>query len=814
MRAFIVLASCGVVSLCAILAACGGDEQPPGEQPAANDGGPGATDSGTTKPGADPDAGTTSPADSGKPGVAPRDQWVRLSTPAPGDLATVRIVNSSTIWIGGKAGMFRSDGVSVKDVDLGVPVSIGGIALGPGGAAVAVGASGGKAVAFNGGNPWANYSPPSTVLLEGLGSVAAQGSRDFVACSDDGTPINFDSTAIFGSPNTYRIQGYLDDCWRVAKDVSGGYWLASPYRLYYYDTRNLHGFSVATNDLTSYSGEQLMISVHDMATVTDSGKTALYIGGSGTQQDGSSSKARIMRRVGQAPFETITSARTETITAIAPLTSDDAWFATAGGAIGRYKAGSWRWGSLPGGGVPTAMDAIGERVWVVGKDGAVWFCQGACDTGFQTEGGGPGPSDGGTTDAGPLVNQAATYVTAGGSQSCARLDDGTTRCWGVATGFGDNVTRGDGPNEMGSKLPAIDLGAGTAVEYALGSAHSCARLDTGAVKCWGTNGSGQLGVGDKLPRGSAPNQMGNNLPAVDFGAGRAALQIVAGHSHSCARLDSGQVTCWGYNNYGQLGLGNTTPRGGLAGDMGAGLAFVDLGPGRTAVHIGAGQNHTCAALDDGSVKCWGYGSDGQLGVGDTNGRGGMAGQMGANLPAAMLGGGNAVQVAGGSEHSCARFDNGTVKCWGTNLFGQLGLGNKTHRIFPNQLGANLPVVDLGTGRTAVEIGVGELHTCARLDNGTVKCWGYSYEGRLGLGVLAHRGGSADMGNQLPALDFGPGRTVQRVSVAKQHSCALLDNGLVKCWGGNAWGQLGLGDQFNRGHKAGDMGANLPAVQFK
>jgi hypothetical protein len=390
MRAFIVLASCGVFSLCAVLAACSEGEPAPGEQPGADGGvGPGATDSGL-KPGTEIDGGPSS-VDSGKPGVTPRDQWVRLAAPVSGDLSSVRIANASTIWIGGTAGLFRAQGLTVKQVDLGSPVSIGGLARSAGDVTVAVGTSGGKAVAFtNGSIPWESYDPPSTAVIKGLNSVAAHGLRDFVACSDEGAPISYDSAGSFGSPIKYAIQGRLSDCRRVAKDGSGGYWLVGAFRLYYYDTRTMYGFSVETNEIKSLSAEQIDITTEDMASVTEAGKTALFLAGS------RSGKARIMRRVGQAPFETITSARSETITAIAPVTSDDAWFATATGGIGRYKAGTLRWGTLPGAGTPTAIDATGERIWVVGKDGAIWFCEGNCESGFQTEDG--GLTDAGTTD--------------------------------------------------------------------------------------------------------------------------------------------------------------------------------------------------------------------------------------------------------------------------------------------------------------------------------------------------------------------------------------------------------------------------------
>jgi len=131
--------------------------------------------------------------------------------------------------------------------------------------------------------------------------------------------------------------------------------------------------------------------------------------------------------------------------------------------------------------------------------------------------------------------------------------------------------------------------------------------------------------------------MGATLPAVDLGPGRTALQLTAGISlHTCARLDDGSAKCWGSNTSGQLGLGDTQDRGDGPGEMGATLPAVDLGPGRTALQLTAGFQHTCARLDDGSVKCWGFNNVGQLGLGDTQDRGDGPGEMGAALPAVQL----------------------------------------------------------------------------------------------------------------------------------------------------------------------------------
>jgi alpha-tubulin suppressor-like RCC1 family protein len=419
-------------------------------------------------------------------------------------------------------------------------------------------------------------------------------------------------------------------------------------------------------------------------------------------------------------------------------------------------------------------------------------------------------------------------VVSGGSDSCALLDNGLVKCWGLnddgELGLGDTASRGDGPSEMGDDLPIVDLGTGrTATAISVGDAHTCALLDTGTVKCWGLNDFGQLGLGDTATRGDGPNEMGDNLPTVDLGTGRTAVAIAAGQNHTCAILDDGTVKCWGSAEY--IGLENNENRGDRPNEMGDNLPAVNLGTGRTAVAITASYTETCALLDNGSVKCWGQNDFGQLGLGNRIPRGGAPGDMGDNLPAIDLGTGRtAVSISTGGDHTCAVLDNGSVKCWGYNSIGQLGLG-----VFPpvwkgddpNEMGDNLPAVDLGTGRTALEVVAGANHSCALLDNGSVKCWG---EGgllgnesarTLGEGVfngdfLNHN----EMGDNLPSVLLGTGRTAVAITGGDAtHTCAQLDNGSVKCWGYNQFGQLGIGSTMQRGIQPGEMGDNLPAVDL-
>jgi len=164
------------------------------------------------------------------------------------------------------------------------------------------------------------------------------------------------------------------------------------------------------------------------------------------------------------------------------------------------------------------------------------------------------------------------------------------------------------------------------------------------------------------------------LPSIDLGTGRTATAIAAGYYHTCALLDNASVKCWGCNNYGQLGIDNTTNMGDNTGEMDV-LPTVNLGTGRTATAIDAGYYHSCALLDNASVKCWGNNGHGRLGIDTNEEMGNETGEMGDNLPSIDLGTGRtATAIAAGYYHSCAALDNGAVKCWGDNVYGQLGIG--------------------------------------------------------------------------------------------------------------------------------------------
>lgn len=431
-------------------------------------------------------------------------------------------------------------------------------------------------------------------------------------------------------------------------------------------------------------------------------------------------------------------------------------------------------------------------------------------------------SDAAPQEAAPEGGFALSLVRSvglGASHTCEiGKATGRLKCWGNNAlgqlGLGDKLHRGDAALQMGNALPAVDLGTGAiAVDVVGGLIHTCALLSTGKVKCWGENSTGQLGLGDKVPRGLGPGQMGDALPFVDLGTGARAVRLAASDAHTCALMESGQLKCWGDGTFGQLGLGDALGRGDAPGTMGDALPLVDLGPGRTVVHFSLGPTHTCAVLDTGELKCWGSAAFGALGLGDTLARGSGPGQMGAALPRVDLLGVAALGVAAGNDRTCVYGAGALIKCWGIGDEGGLGLGDELQRGHtPGTVGANLPQVNIGAFTSVAGLFGGLQHVCALAPDRTARCWGNNLKGQLGLGDVVPRGNlPGQMNINLPAVELGTGRSIVEMALGDGHSCARLDNGALKCWGDNANGQLGLGDNAPRGVGPGQMGDNLPAV---
>lgn len=349
----------------------------------------------------------------------------------------------------------------------------------------------------------------------------------------------------------------------------------------------------------------------------------------------------------------------------------------------------------------------------------------------------------------------AVAVAAGASMRCALLDDGSVRCWGGnqwgQLGQGDEVARGGTPETIPALIPPVDLGTGQrATALAAGRHHVCALLVGGAVKCWGLATDGQLGLGDENHRGDVLGEMGDALPAVDLGTGRTARAIAAGGAKTCALLDNDQLKCWGP---GIDGISEDLWAGDGPGEMGDELPAIDLGLGRRALQLVIG-GHFCALLDDGALKCWGLGSWGQLGQENRAHYGDEPTERLMDLPAINLGAGRrAISVAAGNGFNCAVLDDRTARCWGYNEYGQLGRSD-TQDIggLAGHMGDQLLPVDLG--RPVVAVRAGGYFACAVLAGGAIKCWGANHRGQLGLGDTERRGDEAgEMGDLLPEVQL-------------------------------------------------------------
>jgi hypothetical protein len=300
-----------------------------------------------------------------------------------------------------------------------------------------------------------------------------------------------------------------------------------------------------------------------------------------------------------------------------------------------------------------------------------------------------------------------------------------------------------------------------------------------------------------------------------------ALAIATGEVQTCALLDDHRVKCWGDNGFGELGYGDQRTRGRSPSDMGDALPTVDLGTGRTALAIAAGRYTTCAILDDGSLRCWGWA--GLTGLGTTSDIGDEPGEMGDHLKAADFGGRRAVHFAMGEYAACASTDDDTIWCWyeGQTPWMVPQLPVKPVRAFGPAGGGVMAVYEDGTvspllpgsttaptfDRKVIAVaGSATSSTCFLFDDATTACMDGSPRS-LPAGVIAigaeRVGGFCTVGSDgavtcrekfcdqptyYPcAADGSFSLGVPAVSVTSngtEFACALLADGNIKCWGAN------------------------------
>ena len=391
-----------------------------------------------------------------------------------------------------------------------------------------------------------------------------------------------------------------------------------------------------------------------------------------------------------------------------------------------------------------------------------------------------------TNSAAPVLvsglGDAVTRISTGGRFSCA-IENGDVRCWG-ANGRGE-LGRGDyegdplpGPAAIGGAIDVQSGAAGACVLLADGGVACWGELDVGdgnvsitstprtanitgvqrlatgyyhtctiagdRLLCWGSNEEGELGRGTR-----AMSAIPVPVPLDDIDA------VSVGRYYACA-LRGGGLWCWGRNNEGTLGTG----------DMVTALAPVAVATGLPTVDgVAAGSWHVCA-WGGGNLRCWGDNYNGECGTGATSIR--------VLSPAPVNGVTGVTQVGMGWDHTCA-LATGGVHCWGANSQGQLGNGTTTPSL--------APVVALGPGPTAIAIG--RAHGCALFPGGTVQCWGANLDGQLGDGTTTTR--------LAPVPTVALPGPVTRVAAGAFHTCAIIQDGDLHCWGTNGEGELGVGD---------------------
>ena len=354
------------------------------------------------------------------------------------------------------------------------------------------------------------------------------------------------------------------------------------------------------------------------------------------------------------------------------------------------------------------------------------------------------------------VSDIAYDIAAGVSHSCT-LKEGKVLCWG--NNLHGQLGNGESGVAANSSVPVEAQGIADAVAVGAGWEHTCAVHATGEVSCWGDDSSGELGNGVTVDSIPVPVKVIRLDDAVD---------VSAGHWHTCALRSTGEVSCWGRNHDGQLGND----------DMGVDSAVpVSVRGISDAVSISANGEHTCAVHATGEVSCWGDNWEGELGNGESGPN------IQSAVPVKVSGVSDAVAVASGFDHTCALREGGKVSCWGSNEFAQIGNGRDfiTEVLNDSFVADPSEVVSLDN---AVAIAAGNAASCALLETGEIFCWGSNSYGRMG-------NSEALSSNPTPLPVSGISDALV-VAAGGRHTCAVLEGGSVACLGSNIYGELGDG----------------------
>jgi alpha-tubulin suppressor-like RCC1 family protein len=281
------------------------------------------------------------------------------------------------------------------------------------------------------------------------------------------------------------------------------------------------------------------------------------------------------------------------------------------------------------------------------------------------------------------------------------------------------------------------------VSLSAGGETTCSTRSDGTASCWGRNDFGQVGDGTTTRR---------DTPAKVIGTGWATLSTSG--ASTCGIKEDRTLWCWGLDNYGQLGIGHGAPVH-RPHQVGTGTAWAT---------VSTAWAHTCATKTNGTLWCWGQNLWGQLGIGYVDRRNGRPQRVGNAR--------NWRSVTTGGWHSCALNAVGEAYCWGHNTFGEVGDGTITTRSAP---------VQVSGGATWLQLSTAWAQTCGITQTGRMLCWGFNRQGQLGDGTLTNRA--------RPTPVIG-GQTWTQVTTGDGSTCATADDGRLWCWGDDRYGQLG------------------------
>jgi hypothetical protein len=359
------------------------------------------------------------------------------------------------------------------------------------------------------------------------------------------------------------------------------------------------------------------------------------------------------------------------------------------------------------------------------------------------------------------VLKSGGHIAAGPEHTCAINPSGALKCWGYG---GDGELGNSATSTYNTPQAVTTLTSGVATVSAWYEGN-CAVTTAGTPYCWGYNGYGAVGNGNTTSPVSSPALICNGSSCSSKLSGAALIGGGGIYGANCVLLSSGAIDCAGNNEWGSM-LNGTT---GFTTYDYATTTQITSG----AIYVGGGGSNyygaLCAVMSSGSVKCWGYAPDG---LGD-----GVNTMSGSAVTVSGISG--AVQVSVGEENICVIEQGGVLKCWGYGYYGANGDGTSTTWSTP-------VTASLGS---VVAVSVGSEFTCAVTSAGAVYCIGYNSYGQLGNGTTS----------------FSPTTTWQQaissgavgVACGDEHTCALMANGQAYCWGANFDGQVGDGTYTQR-----------------